>query len=70
MWDDSFKIMVFRPTLAEFENFSSYIELMEEKGAHSAGLAKVLYYKILILISDFIVTILHYFSSKYVILIL
>ncbi|XP_060856968.1 lysine-specific demethylase 4A-like isoform X2 [Metopolophium dirhodum] len=36
------KIMVFRPTWAEFKNFSSYIELMEKEGAHRAGLAKVI----------------------------
>jgi len=35
------KIMVFRPTWAEFQNFSSYIEYMESQGAHKAGIAKV-----------------------------
>lgn len=34
-------IMVFRPTWAEFQNFSSYIEYMESRGAHKAGIAKV-----------------------------
>ncbi|KAL5238922.1 hypothetical protein ACI65C_006332 [Semiaphis heraclei] len=34
------RIMVFRPTWSEFQNFSSYIELMESQGAHKAGLAK------------------------------
>ena len=47
------RIMVFRPTWTEFKNFSSYIELMEKKGAHRAGLAKVLYYKIVALYIDF-----------------
>ena len=35
------KIMVFRPTLAEFSNFPAYIRKMEEMGAHRAGVAKV-----------------------------
>lgn len=35
------KIMVFRPTLAEFSNFPAYIHKMEEMGAHRAGVAKV-----------------------------
>ena len=35
------KIMVFRPTLDEFVNFSAYIRKMEEMGAHRAGVAKV-----------------------------
>ena len=35
------KIMVFRPTLEEFANFSIYIRKMEEMGAHRAGVAKV-----------------------------
>lgn len=34
--------MVFRPTWSEFQNFSSYIELMESQGAHKAGVAKVI----------------------------
>lgn len=33
--------MVFRPTWDEFKDFPSYIEHMESKGAHKAGLAKV-----------------------------
>jgi len=37
------RIMVFRPTWKEFQNFSSYIELMESQGAHKAGVAKVCY---------------------------
>ncbi|XP_060860643.1 lysine-specific demethylase 4A-like [Metopolophium dirhodum] len=39
---DTYEIMVFRPTLTEFKNFSSYIERMEKHGAHRAGLAKVI----------------------------
>lgn len=35
------KIMVFRPTLEEFADFSAYIRKMEEMGAHRAGVAKV-----------------------------
>lgn len=35
------KIMVFRPTLDEFKDFSAYIQKMEEMGAHRAGVAKV-----------------------------
>lgn len=36
------KIMVFRPTWEEFKDFRSYVKHMEEKGAHKAGLAKVI----------------------------
>lgn len=36
------KIMVFRPTLEEFADFSAYIRKMEEMGAHRAGVAKVI----------------------------
>jgi len=35
------QIMVFRPTMEEFKNFSKYIEYIETMGAHRAGLAKV-----------------------------
>lgn len=35
------KIMVFHPTYEEFQNFSAYIQYIESKGAHKAGLAKV-----------------------------
>lgn len=38
---ESPKIMVFRPTWEEFQNFSAYIAYMESKGAHKAGVAKV-----------------------------
>jgi len=58
--------MVFRPTWKEFQNFSSYIELMESQGAHKAGVAKVSYYRniaFLIMISDFIVTIQAFFLN-------
>lgn len=34
--------MVFRPTWDEFKDFAKYIDHMESKGAHKAGLAKVL----------------------------
>ncbi|KAG5876139.1 hypothetical protein JTB14_029704 [Gonioctena quinquepunctata] len=36
------KIMVFRPTWEEFRDFSNYVKHMESKGAHKAGLAKVI----------------------------
>ena len=36
------KIMVFRPTWDEFKDFMGYIKYMESKGAHKAGLAKVI----------------------------
>ncbi|XP_070563071.1 lysine-specific demethylase 4A-like [Ptychodera flava] len=36
------QIMVFRPTLEEMRDFSSYIEYIESCGAHKAGLAKVI----------------------------
>ncbi|GAB6026609.1 Lysine-specific demethylase 4C [Chamberlinius hualienensis] len=36
------KIMIFRPTMEEFKDFASYIDYMESKGAHKAGLAKVI----------------------------
>lgn len=35
------KIQVFRPTWEEFKDFAKYVEYMESKGAHKAGLAKV-----------------------------
>lgn len=35
------QIMVFRPTMEEFKDFNKYIEYMESKGAHKAGVAKV-----------------------------
>ena len=38
------KIMVFRPSLAEFEDFASYVGYMEEQGAHNYGIAKVNYF--------------------------
>lgn len=34
-------IMVFRPTLEEFKDFSRYIHYMESQGAHRGGIAKV-----------------------------
>lgn len=36
------QIMTFRPTAEEFQDFSGYIKFMESKGAHLAGLAKVI----------------------------
>lgn len=35
------RIMVFRPTIEEFQDFPKYIDYMEKCGAHEAGLAKV-----------------------------
>lgn len=35
------KIMVFRPDWSEFQDFSRYVEFMESRGAHKAGIAKV-----------------------------
>lgn len=34
-------IMVFYPELHDMDNFSDYVQYMEEQGAHEAGLAKV-----------------------------
>ncbi|XP_055284215.1 lysine-specific demethylase 4C isoform X3 [Moschus berezovskii] len=36
------KIMTFRPTMEEFREFNRYLAYMESKGAHRAGLAKVI----------------------------
>ncbi|CAK9829138.1 Probable lysine-specific demethylase 4B [Anthophora retusa] len=36
------RIQVFRPTFEEFKDFTKYVEYMESKGAHKAGLAKVI----------------------------
>ncbi|XP_043342689.1 lysine-specific demethylase 4C [Cervus canadensis] len=38
----SCKIMTFRPTMEEFREFNRYLAYMESKGAHRAGLAKVI----------------------------
>ncbi|EDX06088.1 probable lysine-specific demethylase 4A [Drosophila simulans] len=35
------RIMTFRPSYEEFKNFSAYIEYIESRGAHLAGLAKI-----------------------------
>ncbi len=35
-------VMVFYPTLEEMKDFSKYIETIEKKGAHIAGIAKVI----------------------------
>ncbi|XP_038569500.1 lysine-specific demethylase 4C isoform X3 [Micropterus salmoides] len=36
------KIMTFRPTMEEFNDFNQYLAYMESQGAHRAGLAKVI----------------------------
>lgn len=36
------RIMTFRPSYEEFKDFSKYIEFIESKGAHLAGLAKII----------------------------
>uniref|UniRef100_A0AAR2LWD9 Lysine-specific demethylase 4B n=1 Tax=Pygocentrus nattereri TaxID=42514 RepID=A0AAR2LWD9_PYGNA len=36
------KIMTFRPTMEEFQDFEKYITYMESQGAHRTGLAKVI----------------------------
>ncbi|XP_075416020.1 lysine-specific demethylase 4C [Tenrec ecaudatus] len=38
----SCKIMTFRPTVEQFRDFNKYLAFMESKGAHRAGLAKVI----------------------------
>nr|XP_003216616.1 PREDICTED: lysine-specific demethylase 4C isoform X1 [Anolis carolinensis]XP_008101557.1 PREDICTED: lysine-specific demethylase 4C isoform X1 [Anolis carolinensis] len=38
----SCKIMTFQPTMDEFREFNKYLAYMESKGAHRAGLAKVI----------------------------
>nr|XP_045005346.1 lysine-specific demethylase 4C isoform X1 [Jaculus jaculus] len=38
----SCKIMTFRPSMEEFREFNKYLIYMESKGAHRAGLAKVI----------------------------
>lgn len=36
------RIMTFRPSYEEFINFAGYIEYMESRGAHRAGLVKII----------------------------
>ncbi|CAK9303106.1 unnamed protein product [Gordionus sp. m RMFG-2023] len=36
------QILVFKPTMEEFKDFSKYVNYMETCGAHKAGLAKVI----------------------------
>uniref|UniRef100_A0A8B9LL24 Lysine-specific demethylase 4B n=1 Tax=Astyanax mexicanus TaxID=7994 RepID=A0A8B9LL24_ASTMX len=40
--NSAYKIMTFRPTMEEFQDFAKYIAYMETQGAHRAGLAKVI----------------------------
>lgn len=40
--NDGCQIMVFKPTFEEFKDFSGYIKFMESKGAHKAGVAKII----------------------------
>uniref|UniRef100_A0A8C5P8T3 Lysine-specific demethylase 4B n=1 Tax=Leptobrachium leishanense TaxID=445787 RepID=A0A8C5P8T3_9ANUR len=40
--NSSCKIMTFRPTWEEFQDFAKYIAYIESQGAHRAGLAKVI----------------------------
>lgn len=44
------RIMVFRPSMDEFRDFNKYIKFMESRGAHYAGLAKVSYFKNIVII--------------------
>lgn len=39
--DDDMKIQTFRPTWEEFKDFKKYIQFIESRGAHKAGLARV-----------------------------
>lgn len=39
------KIMVFRPTWEQFKDFPKFIEYIESKGAHHAGLVKVQHHR-------------------------
>jgi len=39
------EVMVFEPTMEEFQDFSNFIKYIESKGAHKAGIAKVCIYK-------------------------
>jgi jumonji domain-containing protein 2 len=38
----NWNVPVFRPTMEEFKNFSSYIDYIESQGAHKIGLAKII----------------------------
>lgn len=40
--NDPPRIMTFRPSWNEFKNFSNYVAYMESRGAHKAGLVKVI----------------------------
>ncbi|XP_062510042.1 lysine-specific demethylase 4B-like isoform X2 [Corticium candelabrum] len=39
---EKYEIMIFRPTMDEFKDFSAYVTYMESCGAHKAGVAKVI----------------------------
>lgn len=41
MDDPELKIQTFYPTWDEFKDFKKYIQYIESRGAHKAGLAKV-----------------------------
>ena len=49
------KIMVFHPTYDEFKDFSKYIAYIESKGAHKAGLAKVSFHFMKIIVFCYVV---------------
>ena len=37
-------IMIFKPTMDQFRDFTQFISYMEDQGAHKCGVAKVLIY--------------------------
>ena len=39
-WEDG--VMVFKPTMDQFKDFSNFISIMETEGAHKKGLAKII----------------------------
>lgn len=47
------RIMVFRPTVEEFQDFVKYIDYMESNGANKAGLAKVSLLNLILILSRF-----------------
>ncbi|CRK86628.1 CLUMA_CG000464, isoform A [Clunio marinus] len=40
--DPEFRIQTFRPTFEEFRDFPTYIKYIESKGAHKAGIARII----------------------------